>query len=157
MPIIAPPALNIPAIEQVLILEQIFMKTIDPKSTTTSPLIEALIRVESADKNHPNGNDNAIGDKKLKNHAYGVLQIRQPAVDDVNQVLGTSYKAQDCLGNRALSILIFNTYMSIYATEKQLGRPVTDEDRARIWNGGPNGWKYKPTIVYWSQAKKHLA
>ena len=46
--------------------------------------------------------------------------------------------------------------MGIYATEKRLGRPVTDQDRARIHNGGPNGWKSPATIGYWSKVKKFL-
>ena len=38
-----------------------------------------LIAVESG------GDPNAVGDKHLTNKAYGVLQIRQPYLDDVNQ------------------------------------------------------------------------
>jgi hypothetical protein len=47
------------------------------------------------------GNDNAIGDRTLAHKAYGCLQIRQPYVDDANPYLGTNFKAQECLGNRA--------------------------------------------------------
>jgi len=46
--------------------------------------------------------------------------------------------------------------MSIYATEEKIGREPTDEDRARIWNGGPMGWRNKATIGYWNKVKKHL-
>lgn len=93
----------------------------------------------------------------LANKAYGALQIRQPAVDDVNRVFGTHYKAQDCLGNRGLSIWIFNRYMDIYATPKQIGRPVTDQDRMRIWNGGPKGWFKDSTVSYWNEAEYHFS
>ena len=34
--------------------------------------------------------------------------------------------------------------------------PVTDEDRARIWNGGPNGYKKQATVKYWKKVKEHL-
>lgn len=95
--------------------------------------VAALIQHESG------GNDRAIGDKHLKDRAYGCLQIRQPCVDDVNKRLGTSYRAEDCLGNCTLSLLIFKTYMEIYATESRLGHPPTAEDMAKIWNGGPIG------------------
>lgn len=113
-------------------------------------LTAALVLKES------DGNLNAIGDKHLVNKAYGPLQIRQPAVDDVNRRFGTHYKAQDCLGNLELSVWIFNRYMEIYATDTRLGRPVTDEDRARIWNGGPNGYKNRQTVAYWRDAHNYI-
>jgi hypothetical protein len=46
--------------------------------------------------------------------------------------------------------------MARYATSKRLGRPVTDQDRARIWNGGPNGYKKKATLGYWAKVRKEL-
>ena len=118
--------------------------------TDKKDLVSALIEVESQ------GNDNAIGDHHLADKAYGCLQIRKPCVDDVNRAFGTSYKAQDMLGNRELSKTIFERYMSLYATEKAIGRAVTDEDRARIWNGGPTGWKRSSTLSYWSKVKALL-
>lgn len=118
---------------------------------TEISLVDALIQVESG------GNDNAIGDHHLSQKAYGCLQIRQPCVDDVNELKGTNYKAQDCLGNRNISLFIFENYMSLYATEKNIGRKVTDEDKARIWNGGPSGWKRTSTLPYWEKVKKILA
>ena len=98
--------------------------------TTKTPktLIDAIIQVESG------GDINAVGDKHLKDWAYGCMQIRQPMVDDVNKRFLSKYKAQDCLGNKALSIDIFNKYFEIYNFNK------TDEARARAWNGGA-GWK----------------
>ena len=109
-------------------------------------------------------NDQAIGDKKdllgrlrpTSEWAYGAFQIRQPCVDDVNQALGTRYKASDCLGNRKLSELIFREYINLYATEKRLGHKPTDQDMARIWNGGPNGYKSLFTVSYWAKIQKLL-
>jgi hypothetical protein len=46
--------------------------------------------------------------------------------------------------------------MKLWATEKKIGRPITDQDRARIWNGGPTGWKRDTTLGYWSKVKKEL-
>lgn len=113
-------------------------------------LIAALTQVESG------GDDNAIGDKHLAQKAYGCLQIRQPAVDDVNRLKGTNYKAEDCLGNRALSIWICKVYIDNYATPKRLGT-VNDEKMARIWNGGPNGWKRSSTQAYWEKVRQALS
>lgn len=113
-------------------------------------LIEAIIQQESG------GNDQAIGDLKLKNKAYGPLQIRKPCTDDVNRVFGLNLRPQDCLGNRSLSIKVFEHYMAIYATTGRIGRSVTDQDRARIWNGGPNGWKKPATEKYWKAVERAM-
>jgi hypothetical protein len=114
-------------------------------------LIEALIAAESS------GNDYAVGDENLPNKAYGPLQIRQPYVDDYNRWHKTSYKAEDCLGNRPLSIKICKSYIDHYATAARLGRIPTDEDKARIHNGGPSGWKKNSTVKYWTTVKEYLA
>ncbi len=113
-------------------------------------LLPALIKVESG------GRDDAVGDSHLKDKAYGALQIRQPCVDDVNRRYGTSYRAEDCLNNRQLSIWICQRYIALYATEKSIGRTPTDQDRARIWNGGPQGWKSKRTLGYWAKVQKAM-
>lgn len=116
--------------------------------------LEATIQVESG------GDDNAIGDKNLTNHAYGCLQIRQGVCDTVNTHYGTTYKAQDCLGNRQVSIDIWNKYWPLFPAL------VTDEDKAKAWNGGP-GWKlyygkqgyekYTANLdIYWSKINKYL-
>jgi len=122
----------------------------EPRYLPPSRLINALIQVESG------GDDNTIGDKKLKFPAYGCLQIRQPCVRDVNDKFKKSFKAKDCLGNRELSILICQAYISIWAKESRLGRVPTPEDMARIWNGGPNGWKRNSTRDYWEKVKREL-
>lgn len=116
----------------------------------TGKLIDALIEVESG------GDDGAIGDNHLVNRAYGPLQIRKPYVTDVNTRYGTSFKAEDCLGNRALSIAIFGLYMNIYAKSSRLGHPPTAEDIARIHNGGPNGYKNAATAPYWARVRGYL-
>lgn len=91
-------------------------------------LASAIIQVESE------GNDYAIGDKNLTDKAYGCMQIRQGVMDQVNAKLGTRYSPSDLLGNRSLSVLVFNTYWTIFPSL------ITDEDKARAWNGGPY-WK----------------
>ena len=125
------------------------------KKKSKLTLIQAIIQVES------NGNDNAIGDLGLKHPAYGCMQIRQPLVIDVNRKFGTNYNAKDCLGNRALSIELFNKYFEIYSHNK------TDEHKARAWNGGGNfhllygkkGYeKYSKNLDdYWGKVSKILA
>lgn len=110
----------------------------------------AIIQIESG------GDDNAFGDKDLTLHAYGPMQIRQPVCDDVNRAYGTDFQATALLGRRSLSLAIFWLYMSLYATSTHIGRLPTDEDRARIWNGGPSAWNQKSTLYaattpYWER------
>ena len=47
-------------------------------------------------------------------------------------------------------------YMKRYATEARLGHAPTDEDMARIHNGGPNGYKNPATVAYWQRVQKYL-
>ena len=112
-------------------------------------LLQAIAVVESG------GNDRAIGDRHLLQKAYGSLQIRQPVCDDYNQAHVTKYRAIQMRGNRALSEEICRWYINHYATKARLGRPPTDEDRARIWNGGPSGWKKKSTKSYWRKVVRY--
>lgn len=119
-------------------------------------LIAGIIRVESASQKFPNGDDNAIGDRELKYPAYGPMQIRQPVCDDVNRVYATKRRAQDMLGDRPLSIDTFNKYTGIYATFQHLGHMPTEEDLARIWNGGPNGPFETSTLDYWAKVQKMM-
>lgn len=118
--------------------------------TMNDPLIAALIRVES------HGNDYAVGDRGKHEMAYGALQIRKPCVDDVNRRFGTKYQAKDMLGNRALSVWVCQKYIETYAAPKWLGKEPTLEDKARIWNGGPGGWKKSVTVVYWTKVQKAI-
>lgn len=124
-----------------------------------SPLIEAVRRNESG----AGGNEEAIGDKKLKHKAYTSLQIRQLALDDVNKFYAKEIKknfgrdkftVEYLKQNRAALDWCFEKYTSHYATRERLGRLPSDEDRARIWNGGPNGWKKPSTTAYWRERVK---
>lgn len=129
-----------------------------PTDGISDALVYSIIKKESG------FDDNAIGDKHLTDHAYGCMQIRQPVCDDVNRVYGGSLRAQDMLKNRPLSIATFRKYMGIYATEKHLGRAVTDEDRARLWNGGPGGLRYPnpnpqteaALAAYWAKVHSYM-
>ena len=104
------------------------------------PLIAALITVES------NGRDNAIGDGGL---AIGALQIHKAVVVDVNRIAGTSYTHQQ-MTNRIAALKVCEIYLNRYAANK------TNEEAARIWNGGPTGHRKSATLTYWNKVKKHL-
>jgi hypothetical protein len=98
-------------------------------------------------------NPSAIGDKNLEHKAYGILQIRQPYMDDVYKWR----KAQECLNNVPLSIDVYTKYMALYMDPKRIGKPITDEIIARSHNGGGgNGWNRPETQVYWWQVQKKM-
>jgi len=102
-------------------------------------LLDALVQVES------NGNPAAIGDN---GKAYGCLQIWAVVIADVNEVSRVKYTHADAF-DPAKARAICRAYLARYATAKRLGREPTDQDFARIWNGGPNGWRKNSTIKYW--------
>ena len=114
----------------------------------TDKFIDALIRVES------NGRDNAIGDN---GKAVGCLQIWTDVVDDVNQVSKKKYSYSD-RKNRAKSIEIRKAYLNRWGRhyQRKTGKVPTQEVYARIWNGGPNGWRKKSTLGYWYNVKQYM-
>lgn len=121
----------------------------DAQAVTPSELdrlIPALIKVES------NGNPRAVGDN---GKALGALQIWSVVVQDVNRAHGTRYTHRDAL-DPAKAEAICRLYLAIYCTPKRLGRQPTMEDAARIWNGGPTGWKKKATVSYWQKVARVL-
>lgn len=109
-------------------------------------LVDAMIEQESG------GNDYIIGDLAIPEdqggHAYGCLQIRSGVMDAVNAKWGTTYKPKDCIGNRKLSIDVFNAYWELHP------EMVTDKDKCFTWNGGP-GWRSlygKPNYAKYTKA-----
>lgn len=126
------------------IVSMMSVMTVNAKPSDS--LINAIIKVES------NDNVNAIGDN---GKAVGCMQIWKVVVDDVNKVSKLKYNYNDRF-NKEKSIEIFKLYINKYATAKRLGRTPTDEDMARIWNGGPNGFKKAGTKHYWLKVKAEL-
>ena len=63
---------------------------------------------------------------------------------------------EDVAKNKEYAEKVILAYWDRYATMKRLGRNPTDEDRARIHNGGPNGWNSNKTIDYWRKVKAIL-
>lgn len=109
-------------------------------------LIAALIQVESG------GNDRAVGDG---GRSLGCLQISDVVVADVRRITGRWVSRTDAW-NRQKSIRICVDYLSHYATRERLGYEPRMEDMARIWNGGPNGWRKEATRDYWRKVSAAL-
>jgi hypothetical protein len=103
--------------------------------------LAALIMVESG------GNPKAVGDQGLANHAYGVCQIRQPYLDDVNRIAGTHWTMDEVKASERLSRWCVVKYVRHYGAryERITGSRLTDDVAYRIHNGGPDGWKKAST------------
>ena len=56
-------------------------------------------------------------------------------------------------GSMEYSERVIQAYMDRYATERQLDHPASDEDIARIHNGGPNGYRWHSTLKYWRKVQ----
>lgn len=103
------------------------------------------------------GNDpNARGDG---GNAYGVLQIHEACVEDVNRIYklndtGYEYYHWDAW-NVKKSKEICKKYLSHwgekYKEEAEALGQSTFETYARIWNGGPRGYKKEATDKYWER------
>ena len=106
-------------------------------ASTSNSLLYAIHQVESSGSTK----DNIIGDK---GKAIGPLQIHATEYD---KSIGGEYK--DCF-KLSYSSKIFLAYMQRY------GKGKTIEQQARIWNGGPKGYKKSATIKYWEKVKGHL-
>ena len=121
------------------------LPSIKVESITEDKLIKALIDVESSN------NDNAY---RSGEDAAGCLQIRRTMVRDVNRILKRQ-KSQirfnfEDRWDRQKSIEMFNIYCNHYNL-------VTPEEKARCWNGGPQGLQKLSTKRYWEKVKKQLA
>ena len=109
-------------------------------------LLAALIAVESG------GNDMARG----RHGELGALQVRPCVVADVNRLKGTHYRWAE-MTNRWAALGVFRIYTGHYCAEARLGRPATSQDLARVWHGGPNGWKRRKTVAYWKRVQARMS
>ena len=110
-------------------------------------------------RENPGMNPNAIGDKHMRNKAYGLLQIRAPYLKDVNRIAGKK-EVRRVWGKDKLTMAdmkdsakaewAFHVYLSYYGEiyRQKTSKIPTAYVYARIHNGGPNGWKDKDTVDY---------
>lgn len=110
-------------------------------------------------RENPDENPNAVGDKHMSNKAYGLLQIRSPYLKDVNRIAGKKEIRRKWgkdrltladMKSRKKAEWAFHVYLSHYGKiyTQKTGKIPTAYVYARIHNGGPNGWKDKDTINY---------
>lgn len=88
--------------------------------------------------------------------SFGILQIQEAVIIDINLKYGTNYIHQDAF-DEVCAEEIFELYIQMYAEklEKREKRPVTEQDIVRIWNGGPYGYKRSSTLDYLEKYKHY--
>ena len=101
-------------------------------------LMSALIAIESG------GDNSKVGDAG----EVGILQIREICVRDVNRIYGTKYAWPEAALDEATAMEICRKYLTYYGARV---KNCTPEQAARIWNGGPRGWRLKATRGYWKK------
>ncbi len=106
----------------------------DERRDWPDELIEKIWQVESGGRINPPDGDGG--------EAIGPLQIHQGVLDDVNKRYGTKFCRED-LRNLKTAKLIARLYISMWMEEHK------EEIAARIFNGGPRGWRKKSTDSYW--------
>lgn len=97
--------------------------------------LAALAAVESG------GDDAAVNERE---DAHGRYQIRAAALADANRILCTDYTLADC-HDPAVAARIVRAYLGHYGAALSAPTPTA---LARIWNGGPNGYKRDATRGY---------
>ena len=115
----------------------------EPDQTMHTPLrvlvdarfLAALAAVESG------GDDAAVNERE---DAHGRYQIRAAALADANRILCTDYTLADC-HDPAVAARIVRAYLGHYGAALSAPTPTA---LARIWNGGPNGYKRDSTRGY---------
>ena len=110
-------------------------------------LLDAIRQVESGN------NPDAVGDNGNAIGAYQIWECYWKDAIEFDPSIGGEYK--DCF-DVEYSEKVVLAYWKRYATMKRIGRTPTDEDRARIHNGGPNGYKKEATVKYWSKVEVEL-
>lgn len=103
-------------------------------------------------------NPNAVGDRHLKNMAYGTLQIRSVYLDDVNRLAGKDVQkvwgkpslVLEDVKNPEIARWAARVYLHSYGVryQKITGKKPDAGVYARMHNGGPNGWKKESTEAY---------
>ena len=116
------------------------------KVETHQKLLNAICTVES------NCNDDAVG-LVGEIGSYQIRWCNWKDATDFDPTIGGTY--QDCKDSEYSKQIVL-AYWSRYAIINRVGKIVTDEDRARIHNGGPNGYKKDCTKIYWDKIKNEL-
>ena len=130
--------------KRLFLLAMLFAVSFTAQSENLEDIRDVLKYVESEH------NPTALGDFRGETPtAFGILQIREIAIRDVNRIYGTSYKVSDAFTIKCAEE-IFELYITHWTDklEAREDREATTADIVRIWNGGPRGYKKSSTEWY---------
>lgn len=116
-------------------------------------LLNAMQYVESK------GDSCAVGDNGRSLGPYQIMEgYYNDAVEFNPSLKDEGYKYSNVVGPGSYdySEEVVMSYMGRYATRERLGRAPTNEDIARIHNGGPNGFMSGATLPYWVKVNRCL-
>lgn len=123
------------------------LTTLNVHAKDYSEIVQVLKYVET------NNNPKAIGDN---GNAYGILQIWEICIDDVNRTYNTSYRHEDAF-DVTCSEEIFTLYINMLFERfrTKYNKEPTEEDIVRSWNGGIyKGYKNPKTVKYYKRYLK---
>jgi hypothetical protein len=86
--------------------------------------------------------------------AVGIAQIRPCCLQDCNTIVG---EPRWCFSDRfdpEESKAMFEAYTTYYCKKHDVD--TTPENRARIWNGGPHGFRKGSTLDYWGRVQRRM-
>lgn len=94
--------------------------------------------------------------------AAGIVQIRMGCLADVNRIarlkgLSVRFTSSDRY-KPARARKMWKIYLDYYGTyyARRAGRVADDEVYARIWNGGPSGYRKRATAKYWKRIREAM-
>lgn len=87
-------------------------------------------------------------------NAVGIAQIRPIYIADLNRIVGRDKYCLEDAWDPAKSREMFLLYTGYWIERYRL--PDTPENRARIHNGGPRGYRKDSTIPYWNKVRATL-
>lgn len=114
------------------------------EQTSDDLLWEAICWKES--RNNPNAYNR-------KENAVGIAQIRPIYVKDCVDMFGMDVTHNDAY-DPVIARRMFETYTKSWCD--RFGIPYSDENRARIHNGGYDGWRESCTEEYWESIRNRL-
>jgi hypothetical protein len=90
--------------------------------------------------------------------AAGIVQIRRCVVTDCNRTATKHHWTLRDRFDRGRSSQMVEIYLSYWGREyeRETGRHPTAEVYARMWKGGPLGWRKASTVEYWWKVKARL-
>ena len=138
-----------------------FEDNFDYPSDYQTELQKALRALEFVESK---GDPSAVGDRGLTHKAYGVLQIRQPYLTDVNKLFkseirerwGKSLMTKADTKDPDKARWMVERYLVHYgdAYARRTGKEPTAIVYARIHNGGPEGWRRASTNAHARKVEK---